>query len=247
MKIFVVAFISFIFFACKQRMSELHKQEAKVNTQPVLDTSIKLIKLVGGSCFRSSWLNQNSDTLIFFDVYMNDYSAPYSKDAFFYDSAKKEFHYTHSLQIKTPPDSFKVFEKNDLLKNVLRFDQKQQNALRKELNGYFKKPLTFLKNDVQIGKFNDKYYAGRHDAPKYIYIIDKTNKSLDSLSLNNSILDIVNFLLHDFDKDNNPELIIFHESMMMREDVLSYDIYSIRKDSIKLFFEPVVENPIKPK
>jgi hypothetical protein len=35
--------------------------------------------------------------------------------------------------------------------------------------------------------------------------------------------------------------------MMMREDVLSYDIYSIRKDSIKLFFEPVVENPIKPK
>jgi hypothetical protein len=108
----------------------------------------------------------------------------------------------------------------------------------------YAKPTNDRKNDIRISKvlnrtskinlYGNRYYIINTEAPKKVIIYDTLTNELKGFYFTSVIVDINNFFLCDIDNDNNPEIFILHSGIIPRDYIMSYSIYSLRKDSASI-------------
>lgn len=230
--------IALVYINCHQKKEPKQAGYQSVFTEKNIKTP-KAIKLLTGVFLQKSYLSLNGDSLTIIDSYFFDTTSPHSKNIFYYDNARKEFHYTNSVIKATSPSSFQTLQGKNLLSEVLTVN-------KRDLDDYYKTnktsflPANALRKDIRPKWFNNKYYVVNGVLPEFIYIIDPLKKTTDSLHLTGPAVDAINIAVHDFDKDGSPELLLFHKKMLLRDEMTGYTIYSIRNDSI-----PVIIGPAK--
>ncbi|MBS1918158.1 MAG: hypothetical protein JST87_17950 [Bacteroidetes bacterium] len=94
-----------------------------------------------------------------------------------------------------------------------------------------------LSTETRIHSFGDKYFLIDNIFPNSIKMLDKKTSRVDSFNIKNTFFEITDFFLYDLDKDGEPEIFIFSVGRIPKKDVVSLDVYSIRKDSVRVAFE----------
>ena len=89
-----------------------------------------------------------------------------------------------------------------------------------------------IKADTRTHIFNGDYFFIDQMIPQNITIYNTRTKKIASYNVAEKFREVTGFLLYDIDRDNNPEIGIFHIGNVPREDAVSYTIFSIRKDSV---------------
>ena len=198
------------------------------------DSTLKIVKLVADGFLKGSYLKVQNDTLIFIDYV---YSHPiYTKKYFSYDSLEKNFCYIFSMHQPLSKDSLILLRRNNYLEQIVFNKNKKSMELIKKIKELknFKQPFDFVNADSRVRVFNKNYYVIDRHGSDFIYSIDTFKKEVNSYSIKEDIFDVTDFFLFDFDKDDNPEIIIFHQNMNPREEMIDYNIYSIRKNDVSV-------------
>ncbi|MBS1933915.1 MAG: hypothetical protein JST96_07935, partial [Bacteroidetes bacterium] len=73
--------------------------------------------------------------------------------------------------------------------------------------------------------------------PDYIKVFDEQTSRRDSFNIQGESVEVTDFFLYDLDKDGEPEIFIFNVGKIAGENVVSLDVYSLGKGSVKVGFE----------
>jgi hypothetical protein len=154
----------------------------------------------------------------------------------FYDSLKQEFQYVenvvHQNGFLTVDSILRLGSESQIFMKSLGNPQLTYSSFPKDLG---KKQHSFkvLKDKTKTQLFKGKYYFIAKLNSDSINIYNPLNKKMESFTLDTKFFEIRDFFLYDLDKDNYPEIFIFHVGYVPREDAISYTIYSLRFDSTR--------------
>lgn len=234
MNIFKLLLLFFCIVTCKFKDTNDVQTTAKENLINHKNNPT-LVYLFGDGFLKNSYLNINRDTVLFIQ---DDIYKPYGFSFFnslFFDTSFKYFKYVHSVHQELSIDTLRLLRKSNMLQQILV-------EARLASSPYYKKiirqkdllpAMTFLNKDSRIKIFDNKYYIVKRIAPDSLYQVDTVRKTVKAFAIEKKLLDVMNFLLSDLDKDGSPEVIFFHENMVPQPERLLYDVYSLRPDSVK--------------
>jgi len=198
--------------------------------------SLKLKELLGFNDENSSALIIQNDT-VFFLIFprFNNSKYEYVRN-FYYDSVNKVFHFNYNARENNNAGSINLQPflngSQVYLKSFLK-----TGIIYSKLTGKLKgdpQIKRILSDPTKIQMYNNYYYIINTESPKAINVYNTITNELKTFFFNDLIIDVTDFFLFDLDKDGGPEVFILHKGLIPREEIISYSIYSLRTDSIKI-------------
>jgi hypothetical protein len=224
----------FIFYAACNAGERNETQEFKSEKVTIKSDTLKLIRLVRDGFFKNSYLKIKSDTILF--VHDDIYRQPgiHNEILLFFDSFDNSFKYLSSVRQQISDDSLQFLQRDNILRKIIKGEKSSQRSYYKEISKQKRLKLHFLNEEVKVNTFNNKYYILNRVTPDSLFQVDLVAQTVNAFKIKDPPLDVMNFLLIDLDKDGNPEIVLFHENLIPQADRLLYDIFSLRRDSIKI-------------
>jgi hypothetical protein len=86
--------------------------------------------------------------------------------------------------------------------------------------------------ETRFHKYDGKYYFTNTYHSGSLYVYDPATDSIETFKYDDNFLEIRDFFLYDITGDKQPEVIIFSEGNVPRENVTSIDIYMINRNEV---------------
>lgn len=226
-------------------ISTILLSECAGNTNPVnthssnnlKDSAIILQHLLGFNDNKLSSLLLINDTIFLATPKLNVKSENSDVRIFMYDFEKAEFKFEYNSGLNLTETKLKSYSINA---PIFMETLDHPKIVYVDLPGFFKTNAQLkelLKDDPKIKLFSNKYYIIDKISPKEIKVYDSGTKKMDSYNISGAFMEVTDFFLYDIDKDQNPEIFILSKGDVPRDEVISYSIYSFRKDSAKVNYK----------
>lgn len=235
MKIIILIFIQLLFVNCHDATNN-NNQKVLLNLK---SHTLKLVEILSFNSVTNTSLFLKKDSALF--VIPDHVKTPqyYQLRNFFYDSTNKKFIFKSILDLKPYKEINNNLYDSDhsaiKIKSIgypmIKYS-KLPDSLKKE-----KALRGILKFDTKIHLFKGEYIFLDKLTPRSIFFYNSITKKITSFDISEKYFEVTDFLVYDLDKDDNPEIFIFTIGNVPRGDIVSYTIYSIRKDSVNVFYE----------
>jgi hypothetical protein len=222
-------------------MIALVECKEKTNVEKLIppDNSIgglKLISLLGFNDINTASMVIKGDSVFIIIADHSSTAKYYTMRSFGFDSVTKKFHWNGSISDRTSSeiDDFLATANHLPIYIASIGDPKLKYAT---IPTGIKMPdslkqIVMEKTGVQIYKGN--YYIIDRDFANSLTVYETATNKFHSFSLQEKVNHVTDFFLYDLDKDGSPEIFILHTGNVARDDVVSYSIFSLQKDSVKI-------------
>jgi hypothetical protein len=217
---------------------ENNPEKAKLDNNLVNHDTLKLINITHSNISKSTSLLIIDDTVFLYSP-SNTKVKDYSVIRLYFDDHDRTFqfnfindqgHYRNQDQLASALAKANVklysLETPGIIYPLLSEDIKQDSIL---------KPFINEENKVQV--YGGRYYFIKSILPTSLYIYDTLNHKLTSFDVHTDFFEIKDFFMYDLDRDEEPEIFILNTGHRSDEEIISYSIYSIRRDSVKVEFK----------
>jgi len=196
--------------------------------------SLKLVRLLGYNDINLTSLIIQNDTVFFLVPSREDKNKHEFIRSFRYNPINKQFYFTTMVQaypgqnivnrISNNPQVYLKSLGNTGIKYRSLPDQLRNNTQVDSIN----------KEDLKIQTYDKNYYMIITDGPKELFVYNVLNNELKKFPIASLILRVTDFFLFDLDKDGRPEVFIFDNRILPREEIMSYLVFSFRTDTVKV-------------
>ena len=216
MRITILIFIIVTFTKCV----DSNRDKGKVNR--TTNDTLRLIEVLSFNGTKNTSLVVKKDSLLFLTYESGINSELINFRKFYFDFSRRKFDFENILNLQPYSSLDREIWKSDssvvkissIAKPNIKYSTFPKNlGNESELD-------KIIKAETRTHIFNGDYFFIDQMIPQNITIYNTRTKKIASYNVAEKFREVTGFLLYDIDKDNNPEIGIFHIGNVPREDAV---------------------------